>query len=153
MLPDLRARWVTPWIAVDWTKRAIRGLLYHIIRDMAFGFVFCAVFTLLGSSAGTAAGVIAVSWGAIMFETGQGVMLFRRHGEIHDGFLDPLDVLFSPLSSALGAFLALLLIAPWTAYFGFGEVLVMYGLYVVYLLPILVINLIRGTPPQLLTEE
>lgn len=113
MLPDLRARWVTPWIAVDWTKRAIRGLLYHIIRDMAFGFVFCAVFTLLGSSAG----------------------------------------LFSPLSSALGAFLALLLIAPWTAYFGFGEVLVMYGLYVVYLLPILVINLIRGTPPQLLTEE
>lgn len=151
MLPDLTKRWVTPWIAIDWTKRAARGLLYHFVRDFGLTFGMSAIAFLFGEPALAFLAPIVVAWGAILFEVGQGVMKFERHGEIHDGFLDPIDVLFTPLAAGLALLLANIIFL--VVEFYWAGLVISYGLYLALLIPILAINLYRGTPPELLTEE
>ncbi len=149
-IPDLSKRWVTPWIAIDWNLRSVRGWLYHAVRDAAFFTVFFGFGYFLGIEA--LKSVYIVVWGAFLFEVGQGTMLFRRNGEILDGYLDPLDLIVTPYTVVLFAWLyeSLIRLDFGLGHFQWESGLISYGLYVVILLPILIINIRRGTPPELL---
>jgi len=146
-IPDLKKRWVTPWIAIDWTMRNAKGLVYHFTRD----FLFTTLLFWIGYFAGVGALMTPyiVAWGAFLQEVAQGTMLFERDGKVWAGYLDPTDLVFTPIVAA-GAVFANFFILGVSNGFDVNSLLINYGIYILMLIPILIINLVRGTPPELL---